>query len=155
LTAANLTDANLTDADLTAANLTRANLTYADLTDANLTDVLGASAPVIDNIDAKILAAIESPGCSLDMTDWHTCETTHCRAGWAVNLAGPAGKMLEDRIGPAAAGALIYAASRPGEPIPNFYATNEDAMEDLRECAFLQTNAAPQTSPNAPQGNQP
>lgn len=42
------------------------------------------------------------------------------------------------KYGPAAAGALIYAASRPGERIPNFYASNEEAMADIRECAARQ-----------------
>ena len=135
LTRANLTDANLTGANLTGVSLARANLTGANLTGAVLTDAVGATAPIIPNIDAKILAAIATPGNQLDMAFWHACETTHCRAGWAVNLAGLPGKMLEERIGAAAAGALIYAASRPGKPVPNFYATNEDAMADLRACA--------------------
>lgn len=97
---------------------------------AVLTGAVGATAPVIPNIDSAILAAVESPGC----------ETTHCRAGWAVTLAGLPGKMLEERIGPSATGALIYAASRPGKPIPNFFATTEEAMEDMRKCAAESAN---------------
>jgi hypothetical protein len=137
LTRADLTDADLTGADLTDAVLTRADLTDAVLTGADLTRATGIRAPVIPNIDATILACVEGAQArgSLNMNEWHACDTTHCRAGWAIHLAGEAGYMLEDRIGPAAAGALIYAASRPGKPIPNFYATNEDALDDLRACA--------------------
>jgi hypothetical protein len=135
LTRADLAGADLTGADLAGADLTGADLAGADLTGADLTGAVGVTAPTIPNIDAAILAAIESPNCTLNMSDWHTCETTHCRAGWAVHLAGLPGKILEDRIGPAGAGALIYAASRPGKPIPNFYDDNEEAMADIRRCA--------------------
>ena len=132
---ADLSDAVLSDADLRRAVLSGADLRRADLSGAVLSDAVGASAPKIENIDAKIIEAITQPGCSLDMGNWHTCETTHCRAGWAIRLAGETGYALEDRIGAAAAGALIYAASRPGVPIPNFYANNDDALADLRKCA--------------------
>jgi hypothetical protein len=40
--------------------------------------------------------------------------------------------VLEDIYGSAAAGALIYAASRPDKPIPNFYAGNEAAMASIK-----------------------
>jgi len=29
------------------------------------------------------------------MDSWHTCNTTHCRAGWIVHLAGKEGYELE------------------------------------------------------------
>ena len=137
LTGADLTDADLRGADLTGAVLTGADLTRADLTGAVLTGAVGIRAPKIANIDAAILACVDGDGKrgDLDMGAWHSCETTHCRAGWAVHLAGEAGYSLEDRIGPAAAGALIYAASRPGTPVPDFYATNADALSDMRACA--------------------
>ena len=95
---------------------------------------LSASAPVVENIDAAILAAVEAGG-RLEMSDWHTCETTHCRAGWAITLAGLPGKILEERYGPGVAGALIYASSRPGRRVPNFVTSNDEAMADLRACA--------------------
>ena len=137
LMGANLMGADLTGANLTDANLRGANLTRANLMGANLTDAAGVRAPVVPNIDAAILACVDGDATKgrLDMAAWHSCETTHCRAGWAIHLAGEAGYALEDRIGSAAAGALIYAASRPGEPVPDFYATNEAALADLRECA--------------------
>ena len=87
------------------------------------------------HLDAAILAAIEAGG-QLDMRAWHTCATAHCRAGWAVTLAGARGTALEDAIGSAAAGALIYAASRPHLPVPNFYASIDEALADLRAGAL-------------------
>jgi Pentapeptide repeats (8 copies) len=110
---------NLSEADLRRANLSRANLSRAE------------TAPVVPRIDAAILARIESGGV-LDMKEWHICETTHCRAGWAVTLAGEAGKELEDKIGTNAAAALIYTASRQGERVPDWFASNEDALADIR-----------------------
>jgi len=45
-------------------------------------------------------------------------------------------------MGSAAAGSLIYAASRPGKPIPNFYDNDERALADIKACAAEQTQAA-------------
>lgn len=66
------------------------------------------------------------------MKDWHTCETTHCLAGWATHLAGEAGIALEKQHGTAYAGALIFLATYPEDRVPNFYAGNDAALEDLR-----------------------
>ena len=141
LTGADLTRADLTGADLTGADLTGAVLRDAVLRDAVLTDAvlrdadLRVTIPVIPNIDRAILDAVKQEGCSLDMSKWHTCETTHCRAGWAITLAGPVGKTLEEVLGASVAGALIYNASRPGKRVPDFHASNEDAMADMEKCA--------------------
>ncbi|HKD44683.1 MAG TPA: hypothetical protein VKD24_03420 [Candidatus Angelobacter sp.] len=88
------------------------------------------------DLDASILVAIEAGG-GLNMACWHTCETTHCRAGWAVHLSGWDGYYLENRFGAGVAGALIYAASRPGERVPDFSASAEEALSDIRRCAGL------------------
>ena len=133
-----LRGAYLRGADLRGANLRGAYLRGANLSGANLSDAYLPLAPVVENIDAKILAAIESGG-TLKMDEWHHCKTTHCRAGWAITLAGEAGKVLEDQVGPAIAGTLIYAASRPTMPIPNFYADNEAAMDSIRNDAATAT----------------
>jgi len=87
-----------------------------------------------------VLAAVTTEGGRLDMTDWHSsertvpiCGSTHCRAGWAIHLAGEAGYALEDKVGPHAAGALIYLRST-GRPVPNFFTSREDALADIRRC---------------------
>ncbi|MFY3460928.1 pentapeptide repeat-containing protein, partial [Achromobacter xylosoxidans] len=92
--------------------------------------------PVVEALDAKILAAVENGAGGLEMGAWHTCETTHCRAGWAVHLAGEPGYALEREYGPQAAGRMIYLASVGRAP--HFFASNERAMADLREQAAMQ-----------------
>jgi hypothetical protein len=162
---ADLADADLAGAYLARAYLARANLADADLAGArNVPTVTDAPArseaprepyrrltnpneiaeryrgrhpevPVIERLDAKILERIEQGG-ALDMGHWHSCETTHCRAGWAIHLAGEAGAELERKHGPFHAGAMIYRASLGRAP--HFFATNERAMEDIRRCAAEQ-----------------
>ena len=125
-------DINLGEADLSGAYLREADLGEADLSGANLGE---ADIPLLPNIDAAILEAVEKDGNKLDMSEWHVCRTTHCRAGWAIHLCGDAGYALEKAVGSSAAGALIYAKSRPDKPIPNFMASDEDALADMRACA--------------------
>lgn len=129
-----LEQAELDDADLAGADLTGAKLKGIQLRDANLTGVtVGCPIPVVPDLDRKILARIDA-GDALDMSDWHTCATTHCRAGWAITLAGPDGAALEAAVGSAAAGALIYHASVGY--VPDFYADDLDAMADMRAHAY-------------------
>ena len=175
LAGADLADAYLADADLARADLARANLAGAYLAGAeNLPIGVSASSPaqpyqrdtraaaeryaeraarfrernpevpVVERLDAKILERIEG-GAGLEMGSWHTCETTHCRAGWAVHMAGEAGYALERLYGPQRTGRMIYTAS-VGR-VPHFFASNERALEDLREQAAIQTaQAKPQDS---------
>jgi hypothetical protein len=75
------------------------------------------------------------------MTNWHTCETAHCRAGWAIHLAGGFGYGLEYAFGPSLAGALIYARAYPGMKVPDFHASNEDALADIEARATLATKS--------------
>lgn len=95
LSYADLRGASLTNAELGSANLRHANLAGADLTDANLdgakldhANLTGAkglfgSFSETQQFAIDLLARIEkNPEC-LDMREWHTCETTHCIAGWA------------------------------------------------------------------------
>ena len=134
---ANLSGANLSGADLSGADLSNADLSNADLSDANLSRAnlsranLGAFVPLIENVDGKTLEAINADGNKLDMAAWHTCETTHCRAGWYVVLAGEAGKVLESICGSNVAGALIFNKSYPDKITPNWLASNEDAMAGM------------------------
>ena len=92
--------------------------------------------PKIENIDKTIYKTCTQPK-ALDMNCWHTCETTHCRAGWVVTLAGEEGKALETRFGTALAAQLIYRES--GSPISpvRFYDSGADALEDMRKRAGL------------------
>jgi hypothetical protein len=69
------------------------------------------------------------------MAAWHTCDTTHCRAGWVVHLAGEAGYALEKFYNTLLAAQLIYEASgykiNPGK----FYESNADALADMEKLA--------------------
>ena len=161
-----LADANLADANLAGANLAGANLAGAYLAGAKGLNFAPPpdpptpyvrdtsknyqkraerfrkrhpEVPVVENLDAKILAAIDAGG-SLDMGAWHTCQTTHCRAGWAIVLAGEKGKELEKKVGPHRAGMLIYGCSTGN--VPYFYANNEDALADIRACAARSSQPA-------------
>ncbi len=88
--------------------------------------------PIIEHLDRKILEAIDAGG-SLEMGSWHACATTHCRAGWAITLAGKEGADLEKKHGPHRAGMLIYGCSTGYTP--HFFASNEAAMKDIKERA--------------------
>lgn len=109
----------------------------ANLSDANLRGAdLPTSSVKISRIHNAVLAAATRSPDSLDMDVWHTCETTHCRAGWVTTLAGDGGKALEDIYGCGVAAALIYMASDPGlERVPNWIANNDDALADMRRLA--------------------
>ena len=98
--------------------------------------------PKIPNIHATVYTAASDPE-SLDMSDWHTCQTTHCRAGWVVTLAGPEGKALENRFNTELAAMLIYAASSPELSVSpaRFYDSNDDALADMKRLAELEAGA--------------
>jgi len=136
LSGANMRDANLRGADLRGANLSGANLSGANMRDANLID-----APFkIEGIHSKVYEAAAQPG-ALDMSTWH-CGTTHCRAGWVVELAGGAGKALEWAMGTPAAAAMIYLASDPKiEKMPDFYCDNATALADMKRLADAEVAA--------------
>ena len=93
----------------------------------------------VENIDAQILTAIRAGQGHLDMSTWHGekvtednwCGTSHCRAGYAVCLAGKAGFELERKYGTETAGKIIYAVSRPDKPLPDFFGSDSATMADL------------------------
>ncbi|HVQ52908.1 MAG TPA: pentapeptide repeat-containing protein [Mycobacterium sp.] len=162
---ANLAGADLADADLAGAYLAGANLAGANLARANLaradrseTDppapyVRGAvpdyaarakqyrerhpEVPVVEALDRKILDVVTAGAGKLEMGNWHTCDTTHCRGGWAIHLAGVAGAALENEHGVETAARMIYRASTGR--VPHFYASNERALEDIKRCAGVES----------------
>ena len=98
--------------------------------------------PLIPNIHQRVLEAASAPD-AFDMGDWHTCDTTHCRGGWVVTLAGDPGKALEAFHGTALAAQLIYKASSPIKVSPpRFYESNDVAMADMQRCAAEETALA-------------
>ena len=108
--------------------------------------------PVIPNIHGVLLDAVKSKPHSLEMGAWHTCGTTHCRAGWITRLAGEAGKKLEGQTSTEFAAMQIYKASSPIRVSPvRFYESNEVAMRDIKRCAEEEANLTKhQNIPNEP-----
>ena len=99
--------------------------------------------PVVENIHQKILAAIQADGNKLEMGDWHSCDTTHCRGGWAIYLAGEAGRVLEAKTNSLFAAIQILKASSPIRVSnPMFFVGNEESMKDIIRCAELEKNKA-------------
>jgi uncharacterized protein YjbI with pentapeptide repeats len=152
LSGSNLSDSDLrgsdlSGSDLSGSDLSGSNLSDSDLSDSDLrgSDLSGSNlrgVPFIKDIHQTVYQAASVPPEALDMSKWHKCETTHCRAGWVVTLAGEGGKALEWAMGTAAAAAMIYLKSDPKiERIPDFYANNEDALADMKRLAELEKAA--------------
>mgnify|MGYP001363753352 CR=1 FL=1 len=132
--------ANLRGVDLGGADLRGADLGGADLGGADLRGAFAGCPVKIENIHQRVFEAASAEG-ALDMGTWHVCDTTHCRAGWVVHLAGEAGYALEWALGgsTASAAAMIYLASDPTlEKIPDFYCSNEAALADMERMAALE-----------------
>jgi hypothetical protein len=90
--------------------------------------------PRIENIHQQIYEAVSRP-MALDMGAWHTCETTHCRAGWVIHLAGKAGYALEKFHNSELAAMLIYRESGYQINPARFYDGTAEALEDMRKLA--------------------
>jgi len=98
--------------------------------------------PVIDNIHQAVYAAASQP-LSLDMTHWHSCDNTHCWAGWIVTIAGEAGKKLEEFFDTPLAAMKILDASSPLRVSPvRFFELNADALEHMKALAEQERSAA-------------
>ena len=70
------------------------------------------------------------------MNTWHTCDTTHCRAGWVVHLAGKPGYELEEKTSTVFAALQIYNKSSEIKVSPTrFYEDNQTALQDIKKCA--------------------
>ena len=140
LSGAKLSRADLRGADLSGAALRRAKLSMADLRGADLfgADLSGAAlsgAKLSMTIEkTQIRSAICVRVCAtpenLNMKKWHTCNTVHCLAGWAVTLH-PQGAELEQKYDTNAAGALIFNACE-GE-VPDFYSDDQTALDWLKK----------------------
>jgi hypothetical protein len=94
--------------------------------------------PVISNIHEKVLAAVSAEN-ALEMKRVHTCETTHCRAGWVIALAGKEGFELEEKTSwQFAANAIYHASSKIEVGMMQFFKSNDEAMADIKRCAELE-----------------
>jgi hypothetical protein len=69
------------------------------------------------------------------MSSFHACETTHCRAGWIIHLAGEAGYALERKTSSVFAAMQIYEASGYKIAPTRFFDSDEKALEDMKRLA--------------------
>jgi hypothetical protein len=92
------------------------------------------SIPSIPDIHKRIYERASQPN-AFDMGIWHSCETTHCRAGWVVHEAGEAGYALEKFHNTALAAMLIYRASGYEINPSRFYEADDLALADMKRLA--------------------
>jgi len=72
------------------------------------------------------------------MDTWHTCDTTHCWAGWIVHLAGDDGYELEKETSTLFAAMMIYKKSNGKSISPcYFFLPNEEARVKITELANI------------------
>lgn len=105
----------------------------------NQTQPASLKIPIIPHIHQRIYEAASRPG-ALCMDDWHSCKTTHCRAGWVIELAGREGRALERFYRDTSfAAQQIYRTSSPLHvPSARFYDSEEDALADMKRLADLE-----------------
>jgi hypothetical protein len=84
-------------------------------------------------------AVLADPDKALKMESWHTCDTTHCLAGWAIHLSGAAGYALQAATSPSVAGLMLAPSLAP-----YFYGSNATAIQVCRDIvAEAEVEAAP------------
>lgn len=99
---------------------------------------LKLNVPLVQNIHQSVFNAASAEN-ALDMKSWHVCETTHCRAGWAVHLAEKAGYELEKLTSTSFAAMAIYNKSSDIKvPLHMFYVGNDESLTDMKRCAKLE-----------------
>jgi tRNA A37 threonylcarbamoyladenosine biosynthesis protein TsaE len=96
--------------------------------------------PFVENIHQRVYEAIIENPKSFNMGSWHgqnSCGTTHCRAGWVIELAGEQGYALQKQTSPTFAALQIYKASCPELPVSpyRFHESNELALANIKEYA--------------------
>lgn len=142
---ADLRGADLSGADMRGAVLRGAVLGDTDLRRAVLPKAVQDMRPTDEAEQRQRIAAVAALALkdddALNMGDWHTCETTHCIAGWAVHQAGAAGYLLEEMMGPHAAGAILLG----DEAAKHFYDSGDQAR------AWLETFLPDPVQPEVPQ----
>ena len=111
----------------------QADLSRADLSGADLSGVGGLiiAQDALQRLQSAAVAALLQG--ALDMTAWHTCETTHCIGGTAIHQAGEVGRLLEAAVGSHVAALMLLGV----EAHRHFYDSNEDAAEWLRSVAHM------------------
>ncbi len=135
---AHLVRTHFSGSKLVGANFIGAKLVATKFYGADLTGAIfvPGEVPVVPDLDLEIYERTLAPPGEigpLDMSTWHSCDTVHCLAGWAIHLAGDEGYALERAYGPEVAGTAIYAASTGS--VPDLYNTDAGARHELERRA--------------------
>lgn len=102
--------------------------------------------PVLVDVHQKVLEAASHTG-ALNMGKWHSCETTHCRAGWVVVLAGEMARRMEEICGTRIVARVIYArSSEIRVPDWTFFETEKVALKHMVKCAEMEIKLKEQTN---------
>ena len=119
---ARLVDAYMEGADLEGADLEDTDLEGANLEGANL------DYEIQEGLLERIAEIVLEDNEKLNMRNWHTCETTHCIAGWACHLNDKA-RELEKTHGTQIAGLLTLGQ----EAHSMFFKSKDDVLIWLKE----------------------
>jgi hypothetical protein len=93
--------------------------------------------PVVKDLASRILQIVESGKGQLEMDDYHTCESTHCIAGWTTHLAGKRAKVLEEELFCDVAAAAIWLKTYGSYPSFSHLVEHDEALDSLRRFAAL------------------
>jgi tRNA A37 threonylcarbamoyladenosine biosynthesis protein TsaE len=109
--------------------------------------------PFVENVHRRVYEVIIENPKSFNMGVWHgqnSCGTTHCRAGWVIELAGEQGYALQKQTSPTFAALQIYKASCPELPVSpyRFHESNELALANIKEYAEKEQQLKMTASPN-------
>ena len=70
---------------------------------------------------------------ALEMDEYHSCNTSHCVAGWSIDQAGAHGRALESAMGSCGAGLALLGL----DMAPHFFTGNEAARDFLAKALEL------------------
>lgn len=126
---ASFSGTRLINVDFHGAQVQHASLTSSDClkTPRDLPIVRDASTRLLEVAQT----VLQDSDLRLCMSEWHTCHSTHCIAGWAIHLAGPLGELLEAEFGPANAGLFLLGP----EAASHFFVDEEAALDFLHRIA--------------------
>ena len=102
---------------------------YAKKTADYIIELLGDQLENGESINAKVKSILEITGNKLVMDSYHTCGTTHCRAGWEI-MIHPQGQELEKHFSSWMAATIIHRKSE-GDFV-DYFATEKEVMKELR-----------------------
>jgi hypothetical protein len=124
----NFKTSDCTNCNFKNAHLHSINFKQTTLKNSNFENITGIK--IVSDTQQRLIAVAKDALASKDtlqMDLWHTCNTTHCIAGWAIHHAGEIGYCMENEIGAPIAGLILLGP----EAFKHFYDTDEQARKYL------------------------